>query len=96
MKDNFQFYYLKIPKKIEAVYQEKLEEIQKQANQTYDTWQKFEINFKILKSQGFKDKFQKAAIKNKRKVLRMEYKSILNSLSILLTSIKFDLHNTHN
>ena len=54
----------------------------------YDSWHKFEINFKKLKSQGFDDKFQKTSIYYKRKMLRMEYKSILNSLSVLLISIK--------
>ena len=37
---------------------------------------------------GFKDKFQKAAMKQKRKMLRMEYASTLNALSILLMSLK--------
>ena len=36
-----------------------------------------QINFKKLKSEGFENKFQKTAFHYKRKILKMEYKSIL-------------------
>ena len=35
-----------------------------------------------------KDKFQKATMNQKRKMLRMEYASLLNALSVILMSIK--------
>ena len=84
---NKYYEYLKL-KKIENIYQEKLKEIQNKANQAYDSWHKFEINFKKLKSQGFENKFQKTAFYYKRKILRMEYKSILNTLSVLIINMK--------
>ena len=62
--------------------------MQNQANQAYKAWQGFEINFKKLKSQGFENKFQKTAFHYKRKILKMEYKSILNTLSVLIISMK--------
>ena len=72
-------------------YQDRFKKIQNQANQTYDAWQKFEMNFKILKSKGFEDKFEKNRVYYKRKILRMEYKSILVAISILLRSLKLDI-----
>ena len=49
------------------------------------------MNFKILKSKGFEDKFEKNRVYYKRKILRMEYKSILVATSILLRNIKLDV-----
>jgi len=49
------------------------------------------MNFKILKSKGFRDKFEKNKVYYKRKILRMEYKSILVATSILLRSLKLDI-----
>ena len=88
LKSNFQLYFSKIPKQMKNTYQDRFKKIQNQANQAYDAWQKFEMNFKILKSKGFKDKFEKTRIYYKRKLLRMEYKSILNTLSVLIISMK--------
>ena len=51
----------------------------------------YKMNFKILKSKGFRDKFEKNRVYYKRKILRMEYKSILVAISILLRSLKLDI-----
>ena len=91
LKDNFQLYLSKIPKQMKNTYQDRFKKVQNQANQAYDAWQKFEMNFKILKSKGFEDKFEKNRVYYKRKILRMEYKSILVAISILLRSLKLDI-----
>ena len=54
------------------------------------------MNFKILKSKGFKDKFEKTRIYYKRKLFRMEYKSILVATSILLRNLKLDILKANN
>ena len=91
LKSNFQLYFSKIPKQMKNTYQERFKKIQNQANKTYDVWLKFEMNFKILKSKGFGNKFEKNRVYYKRKILRMEYKSILVATSILLRSLKLDI-----
>ncbi len=91
LKDNFQLYLSKTPEQMKNTYQDRFKKVQNQANQAYDAWQKFEMNFKILKSKGFRDKFEKNKVYYKRKILRMEYKSILVATSILLRSLKLDI-----
>ena len=74
--------------KIKHIYENKVFDLQKQATQCYDAWNKFEIDFKKIKSLGFKNKFQKKSMLYQRKTLSVEYKSILNTFSILLISMK--------
>ncbi len=88
LKDSFQLQYPQVPEKVQALYQVKVKEVQEQSRKIYDAWHEFDKEFKALKEVGFKDKFQKAAMKQKRKMLRMEYASTLNALSILLMSLK--------
>jgi len=88
LKESFQLHFPKMPKHIRNIYEGRFKEMQNQANQAYKAWEGFEINFKKLKSEGFENKFQKTALLYKRKMLKMEYKSILNTLSILIISMK--------
>ncbi len=88
LKDSFQLQYPQVPEKVQTLYQAKVKEAQKQSRKIYDAWHEFEKEFKALKEVGFRDKFQKVAMKQKRKMLRMEYASTLNALSILLMSLK--------
>jgi hypothetical protein len=77
-------------------YQERFKKIQNQANKTYDVWRKFEMNFKILKSKGFGNKFEKNRVYLKRKILRIKYKSILVATSTLLRNLKLDMLKVNN
>ena len=56
--------------------------------QEYNLQDEIEKEFKLMKAEGFKDKFQKAAMNQQRKILKMEYSSVLNALSVILMSIK--------
>ena len=88
LKESVQLHYPKVPEKIVSLYKEKVQEAQDHAKQVYDKWHEVEKEFKLLKAEGFKDKFQKAAMNQKRKMLRMEYTSVLNAFSVVLMSIK--------
>jgi stearoyl-CoA desaturase (delta-9 desaturase) len=96
LKSNFQLYFSKIPIQMKNTYQERFKKIQNQANKTYDVWRKFEMNFKILKSKGFGNKFEKNRVYLKRKILRIKYKSILVATSTLLRNLKLDMLKVNN
>ena len=88
IQNKLQVFLSKTPLKIKTMYEHKINKLQKQATQAYDVWYQFEIDFNKLKQKGFKDKFHKKSMYYQRKILRMEYKSVLNSFSLLLLSIK--------
>ena len=71
-----------------SLYKAKVEEAQNHAKQVYEKWHEVEKEFKLMKIEGFKDKLQKAAINQKRKILKIEYTSGLNTLSVILISIR--------
>ena len=73
---------------MEALYNKKILEAQERSKGIYDAWHKLEIEFNLLKVEGFKDKFQKAVLQQKRKMFRLEYASVLNTVSVLLIGIK--------
>jgi len=88
LQNKFQVFLGSNSLEIKNKYKEKINRLQNQAIQAYDTWYQFEINFNKLKETGFRDKFHKKSMYYKRKMLRMEYNSILNTLSLLLITIK--------
>ncbi|MDP6571056.1 MAG: fatty acid desaturase [Candidatus Marinimicrobia bacterium] len=88
LKDSLQSQYGDLPEKIADLYHEKIQEAQEKSKRINDSWHALEREFSALKLEGFKDRFQKGALKQKRKMLRLEYASILNSLSVLLVSIR--------
>ncbi len=88
IKNKLNFFIPQTPSKIKNLYLKKVERIQKKANIAYDSWSKFEIDFQELKRKGFNDKFHKKSIYYKRKMLKMEYESIINTFSLLLISLK--------
>ncbi len=88
LKETVQLQYSILPKRMEDLYNKKIQEAQVHSKKIYETWHELEKEFTLMKLDGFKDKFQKAALKQKRKMLRMEYASALNSLTVLLLSIK--------
>ena len=69
-------------------YEKRIKKLYDQASRTYDRWYQFEISFNKLKLKGFRDKFHERSMYDKRKMLKMEYSSILNTLSVLLLTIK--------
>ena len=88
LKESIHLQYSKIPERMEALYNKKILEAQERSKGIYDAWHELEIEFNLLKLEGFKDKFQKAALKQKRKMFRLEYSSVLNTVSVLLIGIK--------
>ena len=88
LKESIHLEYSKIPERMEALYNKKILEAQERSKGIYDAWHKLEIEFNLLKVEGFKDKFQKAVLQQKRKMFRLEYASVLNTVSILLIGIK--------
>ena len=88
IKIKFNYFLPKIPNRIENIYKKKLNLLQKQSNQVYNKWNKFEINFRKIKNKGFKNKLDKETMYYQRKIFRKEYESIINAFSILLISIK--------
>ena len=80
--------YPAISDKMASLYSNQVNDIQEKASKVYSKWTDFELNFKDLKSKGFLDKFEKARMIHKRKILKMEYSSFLNGLSIILVSIR--------
>ena len=88
LKESMQLQYHKIPNRIESTYRQKILNAQEQSKKIYNTWHELEKEFTLMKLDGFKDKFRKAVLKQKRKMLRLEYASVLNSLTVLLLSIK--------
>ena len=88
LKESIHLQYSKIPERMEALYNKKILEAQERSKGIYDAWHELEIEFNLLKLEGFKDKFQKAALKQKRKMFRLEYASVLNTVSVLLIGIK--------
>ena len=88
LKDRVQLHYPRVPERVVSLYKEKVQEAQDHAKQVYDKWHEVEKEFKLMKAEGFKDKFQKVKMNQQRKMLKMEYSSILNALSVILMSIK--------
>ncbi len=88
LKESLQSQYHELPEKFADLYNEKIQDAQEKSKKIYDSWQALEKEFSMLKLEGFKDKFQKGALQQKRKMLRLEYASILNSLTVLLVSIR--------
>ena len=88
LKESIHLQYSKIPKRMEALYNKKILEAQERSKDIYAAWHELEIEFNLLKLEGFKDKFQKAVLKQKRKMFRLEYASVLNTVSVLLIGIK--------
>ena len=85
---SIQSQYKYLPEKIYDFYYEKIQEAQINSKNIYDSWHALEKEFSILKLEGCNNKFQKGVLKQRRKALRLEYTSILNSLSLLLVSIR--------
>ena len=88
IQNKLQVFLSKTPLKIKNIYEQKINKLQKQATQAYDAWYQFEIDFNKLKQKGFRNKFHKKSMYYQRKILKMEYKSVLNAFSVLLISIK--------
>ena len=88
LKESIHLQYSKIPERMEALYNKKILEAQEQSKVIYDAWHELEIEFNLLKREGCKDKFQKAVLKQKRKMFRLEYATVLNTVSVLLIGIK--------
>ena len=88
LKESIHLQYSKIPERMEALYNKKILEAQERSKGIYDAWHELEIELNLLKLEGFKDKFQKAVLKQKRKMFRLEYASVLNTVSVLLIGIK--------
>ena len=88
LKESIHLEYSKIPERMETLYNKKILEAQERSKGIYDAWHELEIEFNLLKLEGFKDKFQKAVLKQKRKMFRLEYASVLNTVSVLLIGIK--------
>ena len=91
MRDKFYLFLPKAPQDIKNTYEKKLNTLQEQATQAYNTWSKFEINFQNLKKKGFESSSQKKSMSYKRKNLILQYESILNTLSVLLISMKANI-----
>ena len=88
IKTKFSYFLPKIPNRVEYIYKKKFNLLQKQSNQAYNKWNKFEIKFRKIKAKGFINKFDKDTMYYQRKIFRQEYESIINTFSILLISIK--------
>ena len=88
LKERVQLYYPKVPERVVNLYKERVQEVQDRAKQVYNNWHEVEKEFKLMKSEGFRDKFQKVRLNKQRKMLKMEYSSVLNALSVILISIK--------
>ena len=88
LKESIQLQYSTIPERMEALYNKKILEVQERSKGIHDAWHELEIEFNLLKLEGFKDKFQKAVLKQKRKMFRLEYATVLNTVSVLLIGIK--------
>ena len=88
IKNKLNFFLPRTPVKIKKKYQQKIDSLQNKANEAYKNWTKFEIDFKRIKRKGFRDKFHEESIYYKRKMLKIEYESILNTFSVLLISLK--------
>ena len=87
-KNKYNIFLSKTPSKMKGAYQNKINIIQKQANDVYQLWIEFEIDFNKFKKIGFKDKIHEKSMYYKRKMLKTEYKTILNTFSLLLLSMK--------
>ena len=91
IKNKFNLILPKVPLKTKNRYENQICELQKKAIQAYDTWYQFEIKFHKLKQKGFRDKLHKRSMYYQKKMLKMEYKSVLNAFSVLLMSLKNNL-----
>ncbi len=88
LKESINLQYSIIPERIEALYNKKILEAQERSKVIYDAWHELEIEFNLLKIEGFKDKFQKTVLKQKRNMFRLKYITELNTVSVLLIGIK--------
>ena len=88
IKNKMQEFLPKKPSRMKDIYEKRINELYKKSSQVYDRWHQFEINFNKFKKIGFRDKVHKKTMYNKRKMLKMEYSSILNTFSLLLLTIK--------
>jgi stearoyl-CoA desaturase (delta-9 desaturase) len=88
MQNKVQEFLPKTPNSIKCIYEKRVKKLHAQAAQAHTAWYKFEIDFNKIRQKGFRDKFQKKSMYYQRKMLKMEYKSILNAFSLLLMSIK--------
>ena len=88
LKDKIDTCYSNLPDRIQVIYESRIKDAQNQSQKIYDAWQNFEKEFKLLKHNGFKNKFQKSSMKYHRKMLRSEYISLLKSFSILFKNLK--------
>tara|TARA_Y100001968_G_scaffold125142_1_gene114126 strand:- start:262 stop:1374 length:1113 start_codon:yes stop_codon:yes gene_type:complete len=78
----------RIPSRIKNIYEVKISKLYEQASDAYDKWYQFELDFNKIKRKGFRNKSHKKSMYYQRKVLKMQYASILNTFSVLLMSIK--------
>ena len=91
IRDKFCLSLPKVPENIKSRYEKKLNELQDQASQAYSAWSRFEINFQNLKKKGFKSDSQRKSMFSERKNLSLQYKSIVNTLSLMLINLKANI-----
>ena len=84
----WQKYYPKVPEHLKESYQQKVDQLQDKAKQLTQSWRELETEIKRLKKENFQDRFQLAVLKQKRKLYRAEYTSIMNGLAVLFVGIQ--------
>ena len=88
MKKSVQKYYPKVPEHLKESYQQKVDQLQNKAKQLTHSWRKLETEINRLQKENFQDRFQLAILKQKRKLYRAEYASIMNGLAVLFVGIQ--------
>ena len=88
MKTSIQGQYSNMPEKLKENYQDKINSFQEGANKIVRSWKELEKEIAQLKKSNIKDKFELAILNQKRKLYRKEFAAVINSITILMVSLK--------
>ena len=88
IKTSIQDQYSNMPEKLKENYQDKINSFQEGANKIVQSWKELEKEIAQLKKSNIKDKLELAILNQKRKLYRKEFVAVINSITILMVSLK--------
>ena len=83
-----QKYYTQVPEELKIKYQQKVIQFQERSKQISQSWRDLELEIKKLKEENLQDRFQLAVLKQKRKLYRAQFASLLNGFVVINTGIQ--------
>jgi len=91
LKQRLQEFYPKLPDRIMNNYSKKVQVLQQNARNIYESWKVVEKELIRMKQNNIKNKVEFLLLKQKQKLYRTQYYKILNGLTLML----YDLQNNN-